>query len=75
MKLVHLSNWETHRKAYPNASLKDYSDNMEEIAIRCLGHIRNPKLRKMLECSIQMYEKAKKEFEKKEVKEENGETN
>lgn len=74
MKLVHLKNWETHRQAYPDASLKDYSDNLEEIAIKCLGNIRNPMLRKKLECAIQMYERAKKEFEKKEVKN-NGKAN
>lgn len=69
MKLVHLSNWESHRKNYPQASLEDYSDNLMEIAIKCLGNIRNPMLRKKLELAIMMYQRAKQEFAKEEEKE------
>lgn len=74
MKLIHLSNWDSHRKNYPQASLEDYSDNLVEMAIKCLGNIRNPVLRKKLELAILMYQRAKQEFSKKEEKgkEENG---
>ncbi len=71
MNLTHLSNWESHRKNYPEAKLEDYSDNLAEIAIRCLGNIRNPVLRKKLELAILMYQRAKKEFKKEN---ENGKT-
>jgi len=70
MKLVHLSNWDAHRKNYPQASLEDYSDNLMEISIKCLGNIRNPMLRKKLELAILMYQRAKQEFAKKEEKDE-----
>ena len=80
MKLVHLSNWSDHRKNYPQATLEDYSDNLMEVAIKCLGNIRNPNLRKKLELSILMYQRAKQEFsnkeeEKEKGKEENGKVN
>ena len=75
MKLVHLSNWSDHRKNYPQATLEDYSDHLMEVAIKCLRNIRNPNMKKKLELSILMYQRAKQEFSNKEEekgKEENG---